>query len=113
MDKLKAPSVLHRLTIDSIDTISETIGVYVVAYMGRIVYVGKSADSIHERLRGHLTRSLCESLGSWLQTMYADWGNIRLDVLVPPDDDDGSWIAEAEARLIQRFTPLFNVQLQP
>lgn len=86
-------------------------GIYIIAYMGRIVYIGKAVD-VGRRLAGHITGRANEMLGNWLDAMRFDWPNIRLDVLETPDDADGqAWNSDAERALIRRFNPLFNKAL--
>ena len=81
-------------------------GLYVIAYMGRVLYVGRAVH-VADRLRQHLTgKSL---LGNWLLNT-SDWDNVRLDVLEQPDDTD-NWQPVAEEALIRQFKPLFNTAL--
>ena len=84
-------------------------GIYILAYMGRVVYVGKATSGIAQRLEQHIENRLYELLGYWMYMLQMDWVNIRLDVLEAPDDGTDYWLREAEARLIRRFNPLFNV----
>jgi hypothetical protein len=86
-------------------------GVYVLGYMGRVLYVGRSTN-VPERLRQHLwppaTRPLL--VDHWLQAVgWADAYNVRLDVLECPADE--GWLPVAEEACIRRFRPLFNVAL--
>jgi hypothetical protein len=79
--------------------------------MGRILYVGKSEDSVDARIKGHRTNGLHEQLGGWL-VQCSDWRNIRIDVLIPPDlSEIRRWLQETEAACISRFNPLFNIRL--
>lgn len=88
--------------------IPDVPGVYIVAYMGRVIYVGM-AKSIGSRIRGHATDAWkdAEHLGKWLLLNH-DHVNIRLDALVQPDGADKSWRRQAEAQCIRKFSPLFN-----
>jgi hypothetical protein len=84
-------------------------GVYILAYLGRIVYVGKTRRGVQERIRGHITDP-DSLLGEWL-TLNRDWPNIRIDILVPPDTEDARiWLKETEVACINRFNPLMNSQ---
>ena len=104
MDKYKS---LTRTTIAECADLPHS-GIYIIAYMGRVVYVGKSV-LIGDRLGQHITNRAFELLGHWLDLMRFDWANIRLDALETPDDcDEEVWNKEAEALLIRRFNPLFN-----
>lgn len=79
--------------------------IYIIAYLGRVVYVGKAQDGVEARLAGHMTAP--SRLGSWLRRVD-DWENVRLDVLGAHDDD---WLRRAEEACIRRFRPLLNTQL--
>lgn len=105
MEKYKS---LTRATIGDMADLPHT-GVYVIAYMGTVLYVGK-ADNISLRIVGHITNRGRELIGTWLDAMRFDWHNVRLDALESPDDSD-AWTREAEDELIRRFKPLFNTQL--
>lgn len=86
-------------------------GIYIIAYMGRILYVGK-AKQVGERLKGHIHNRGRELIGTWLEAMAFDWDNIRLDVLETPDDcDEEIWNKQAEEALIKRFQTMFNTAL--
>lgn len=100
------PKSLTRTTMAELDNLPHA-GIYVLAYMGRVLYVGK-AVSVADRLRSHL-RGI-SLIGAWLLRVREDWGNVRLDVLEQPDEDD-SWLPVAEEALIKRFNPLFNTVL--
>lgn len=96
---------LHR------SVLSETVGlppvgVYVLAYMGRVVYVGRASISVADRLSNHVYT--CDDVGSWMRKVQGDWDNVRLDVLEIPDDCDSGWLDTVEMALIDRFRPLFN-----
>lgn len=85
-------------------------GVYILAYLGHVVYVGQTRRGVAERIRGHITdeNSL---LGEWL-TLNRDWHNIRLDILVPPNEGDGRvWLRNTEVACINEFNPLLNSQI--
>jgi len=87
-------------------------GVYVIAYMGKVVYVGKASSGVGPRLVGHITNALDELLGGWMLKLRDDWQNVRLDVLAPPiDADTDRWLKTAEEKLIIRLRPLFNEAL--
>lgn len=107
---MRKPATFYRETVAEMEMIPETHGIYILAYMGEIVYVGKAEISIHDRLRGHFTNSLNEPLGAWLRKVDGDWENIRLDVLVPPAGHP-TWLQDVERQLIAKFRPLFNIQL--
>lgn len=103
-----------RTTMDKFGIdILPNAGIYILAYMGRIVYVGRTIDSIEHRLRIHVysAEKKEEQLGRWL-IINADHENIRLDCLDIPDDvDDMGWLKEVEEKCIKVFKPLFNSQL--
>ncbi len=112
MTKLPHPKEIIRLTLA--DKIPDVPGVYILAYLGRIVYVGKSESDVKHRLDSHKTNALAENerLGKWM-IFCSDWENIRLDILTPPDEVDMKWwLKTAEATCIRRFVPLLNQQLQ-
>jgi excinuclease UvrABC nuclease subunit len=108
MKMLKYKS-LTRTTLAELDDLPHS-GIYIIAYMGRVLYVGKASESIADRLKGHVIKRGRELLGTWLDNMRFDWHNIRLDCLETPDYASNTWIQEAEAQLIRRFNPLFNIQ---
>jgi len=95
------PAEIHRTTLDALDDVPHA-GVYVIAYLGRVLYVGKAEDSVAGRLASHMYNS--DAIGEWMRSVD-DWPNVRLDVLTPPYD---GWIAPVEEALIRKFTPLFN-----
>jgi len=114
MNKLTKPSNIYRTTLDQalFENVLPYVGIYVMAYMGKILYVGKAEDGIKDRLTNHI--SMNKSLiGIWLKSMEADWHNVRLDVLEPLDCEDRRWLVQAEMALVQRFVPLFNEKLIP
>lgn len=99
---------LYRTTLDQVDDLPFT-GVYIVAYMKQVLYVGKAEDSVIARLSGHMTQT--DRFGRWLRCMRFDWPNVLVDVLEPPDDQDTRWLDQAETACIRRFRPLFNTNL--
>ncbi len=111
---MRAPSERWRGTLADIErrTLPHA-GVYVLAYMGRVIYVGKAED-VAGRLYSHLTPAAGKLLvDDWLQNMGAfDAENVRLDVLVPPLDAGPEWSRAVEAACVRQLRPLMNVQLQ-
>lgn len=103
---------LTRTTLDKLDNIP-FVGVYIIAYFGRVVYVGKASKSIQDRINYHIFRDhKGGQLGIWLCKLRDDFHNIRIDILEPPDDvDTRRWLMDAEANLINRFHPLMNTHL--
>lgn len=101
-----------RTTLHDMDNLPNA-GVYVIAYMGKVLYVGKASESVFGRIKGHLYRRSIEDLGTWMYRVRDDWHNVRLDVLEPPDEtiDVGYWLRSAESSLIRCFHPLFNEQI--
>ena len=105
------PKNVHRTTIDQVfDGLIPNVGIYIVAYMGEILYVGKAESSVLDRLKNHL-HCHTSRIGIWLETMEFDWRNIRIDVLEPPDNEDRYWLSMVENACIKRFNPLFNDRL--
>ena len=103
------PKEIIRITLG--DEIPDIEGVYVLAYMGRIVYVGKAECGVLSRLKEHINNAIDELLGAWIMK-NRDWENIRLDILVPPISKNMRlWVAEVEDACIKRFDPLLNIQL--
>jgi hypothetical protein len=87
-------------------------GIYIVAYMGRVLYVGKSEEGVGHRLTDHIYNCGTELLGGWMYKVRDDWHNVRLDVLEAPDGDDWQyWLQSAESALVRVFNPLFNIAL--
>jgi hypothetical protein len=112
MDKLRAYKKLHRMTINEIEEIeSPLIGVYVVAYKGEIIYVGRTMDCITFRFLEHYYQK--SDFGKWLRFVQEDWQNVRLDVLEPQDASDKQWLIDAERELIKKFNPVFNIHHSP
>ena len=101
---MKPPKEKLRLTLE--DELPNVAGVYILAYLGRVVYVGKTEKMVAGRLRDHLLITAYD-LGAWLLRVR-DWANVRLDVLVPPDKLSDVWLKQAERACIKRFRPLFN-----
>lgn len=88
-------------------------GVYIVAYMGRVLYIGQSDNDVVSRLKHHLYRRDTELLGGWMYKVRDDWHNVRVDVLETPDDvNSKDWLQKVESVLVRKFTPLFNDALQ-
>ena len=87
-------------------------GVYIIAYMGKILYVGKVENGMTDRLIYHMKYGL-SPIGCWLNVMEPDWKNVRLDILEPPTDqyEDRHWLTRIENACIKQFNPLFNKQL--
>lgn len=102
MQKYKS---LHRTTLDKTDDLP-LYGIYVLAYMGKIVYIGQTTKGIGDRLSEHVRAN--DLVGEWIHKLIPDWANVRLDVLEPPDEGARYWLNEAEAAMINYFTPLFN-----
>ena len=89
------------------DEIDVDEGIYILAYMKQVVYIGKSESGVNERLVKHVDRRT--NVGSWMASIASDWSNVRLDVLEAPlYADSRAWLKETEARLIAWFRPLFN-----
>ncbi len=104
MTKLSKARSKHRTVLTELDDLPHA-GVYVIAYMGRVVYVGKASLSVSERLVSHITQ--VSAVGAWMRRIQDDWGNVRLDVLEAPDSGD-AWINKVEEALIKKFRPVFN-----
>jgi len=102
---------LHRTTMAQLDDLPNA-GIYIIAYMGKVIYVGKATDSVMDRIRTHLLKAIDEPFGYWLENMRFDWPNVRVDVLEAPDNIDIQyWSREVEGSLVRRLNPLFNQQL--
>lgn len=109
MDKYKTKT---RTTLNKTDDLPHA-GVYILAYMGKVVYVGKAETSVTHRLEQHWFNRGAEALGAWMDKLRDDWCNIRLDVLEPPDNvDERGWLKATESALVRQFKPLFNSYLQ-
>ena len=110
-NRIEAPIEIIRTTLDKIEDIPDVEGIYLIAYMGRILYVGKSF-SVPTRIVGHYLNALDEKIGRWLVLSEFDCENTRIDILVAPlCDDVKSWLRIAEGRLIRKFDPIFNTML--
>ena len=103
-----------RTTVDSIyeGDLLPPSAVYIIAYMGKILYVGKTENCVSTRLIKHM-RIDRSRIGCWLSAMESDWCNVRLDILEPPHPDDHQWLSKIEEACIKKFNPLFNDQLMP
>lgn len=107
MKKLTKPHSFTRTTMDKWDNLPD-MSVYVIAYMGAVLYVGKAVRSTAIRIREHLYPRSPSDIGNWLR-LVPDWKNVRLDVLEAPlDETANSWLIRAEAALTNRFQPIFN-----
>jgi len=108
--KLEKPIIIRTTLKEALET--ECLpysGIYILAYMNQILYVGKSSVSINDRLKSHLEPN--SRTGVYLRRIEFDWDNIRLDILEPPKcDNHDCWLMQAEMSLINQFKPLFNVQ---
>ena len=110
MSKLPRPKEILRITLA--DEIPDIPGVYVLAYFGKIVYIGISEIGVMHRLQEHGIHAdkTSELLGKWM-IRCSDWENVRLDILVPPDGVDMRWwLKTTESTCIRRFIPLLNQQ---
>jgi len=96
---------LHRATLSDLGSLPHS-GVYIIAYLGRVLYVGKASLSVQERLNGHIYR--CSEVGAWMRKVQYEWDNIRVDVLEEPDEAPSNWLTLTEDALIKEFFPLFN-----
>ena len=85
-----------------------TVGVYLLAELGQVVYVGKADDGVDHRLRQHMHRG--SDIGKWLYSRMESWRSVRLDVLIPPGTcaDVPAWVRNVELACIRRFHPLLN-----
>lgn len=106
---MKKYKYLHCTTMDDTCDMPHS-GVYIIAYMGKVVYVGISASGVANRIEQHIGAN--DSIGRWLRAMQWDWHNVRVDALCIPDDADRRWLREAEAALVRRHAPVFNAVLQ-
>lgn len=103
---------LTRTSLAEIDNLPHC-GVYILAYMGRILYVGKTSYDVAHRLVNHWNHRATELLGDWMDKVRLDWANVALDVLEPPDDvrNVNYWLRQVESALVCKLNPLFNEQL--
>ena len=110
--KLKPPKRIHRTTFDIISRglFPNVMGVYIIAYLGKILYIGKTERSIPERFRQHFHNK--SRIGNWLMSMSFDWDNVRVDVLEPEAFYETDWLSLAEEACITKFNPLFNQRLK-
>ena len=100
---------LIRTTLDKTDGLPYS-GIYIIAYLGKILYVGKTIDSVSVRLYQHWINRGKEDLGSWMDNIRQDWHNVRLDVLEAPDVENFDyWLRQVENLLIKKFNPLFKM----
>lgn len=108
---MKTYKSLTRTTLHDMDALPYC-GIYIIAYMGKILYVGKAVDGVFARLSSHLYRRDVEDIGGWMYKVRDDWHNVRLDVLEAPDTGNVDvWLRESEASLIRLFRPMFNTHL--
>ena len=104
---------IHRTTFDQVfESQLPHVGIYILAYMGKVLYIGKAESSVVERLENHI-KQYTSRIGYWLRTMEFDWANVRLDIVEPPPRQDRLWFSWVENACIKRFIPLFNEQLIP
>lgn len=103
--KYTKPKSKSRTVMTEIDDIPHA-GVYAIAYMGKVLYVGKSSISVFDRLRNHIGKP--SEFGAWLRRVEGDWGNVRIDVLEQPDEAGNKWLLDVEEALIKRHRPMFN-----
>ena len=96
---------LTRTTLSELDDLPHA-GVYVIAYLGKVLYVGKASESVHGRLHNHMYKP--SRIGVWMRNAQDDWCNVRLDVLEQPDSAGVEWLDAAELALIRHHAPLFN-----
>ena len=109
--KLKPPKRIHRTTIyELLNDDPEIAGVYIVAYLGRIIYIGQTEDVTRRITTHYFSQS---KFGNWLITNYSDWCNIRIDILEPEDTSNRDWYKQAEKACIKKFRPLLNYQHKP
>jgi hypothetical protein len=107
MRKLPPYKKLHRTTVgDLYESDEKLMGIYIIAYVGKVIYVGKTTNDVSVRLISHTYQK--NKIGTWLLTLSDDLHNIRLDVLEPEDHDDEVWLAAAEVACIRHFSPLLN-----
>ena len=105
MEKYKS---ITRTTIEKMDDLPH-VGIYIIAYLGKVIYIGRARESVIGRLKAHMVT--CTPIGAWIRRVN-DWYNVRLDILEAPDCADvDRWLDTAETALIHRFTPLLNVAL--
>ena len=104
---------LHRTTVSKVfEEEQNYAGVYVLAYMGQVLYVGKAEADVSESLNNHMMYSHSR-IGIWLRAMQWDWSNVRIDILEPTEQGGNQWIKDAEIACIKHFLPLFNDYMMP
>ncbi len=102
---------IYRTTFDkAFEEPIPHVGIYIIAYMGKILYVGKAESSVTARLNQHI-KHLQTKIGIWLYAMEFDWHNIRLDIIEPLDHQGHYWLVQTENACIKKFNPLFNDKL--
>lgn len=109
--KLQKYKALHRTTFDKMGNGLPYSGIYIIAYLGKVMYIGKASEDVYLRIVSHILYAP-DNIGHWLTGMKFDWHNILLDVLETPDNSPDNWLKEAEAALIRRFNPVFNIHLR-
>lgn len=110
--KLERPKSIWRGTLSEIETKPlPHSGVYIIAYLGRIIYIGKAIE-VGDRLRQHATPAgHMVDFDNWFQVVaLSDPQNVRLDILENPNGNS-YWNTRAESACIQYFRPLLNVQI--
>ena len=99
---------LVRTTLRGLAGDLPRVGVYVISYLGKVLYVEQSVD-VEVRLAQHLRAGEWDDFGGWMSKVRDDWHNVRLDVLEPPDEgNQRKWLAEVEGALVREFSPLFG-----
>ena len=108
---IKKPKSIYRTTLDQVDNGKiPHAGIYVIAYLGKVMYIGKAERSVEDRINTHCRQFT--PIGLWLKQAEFDWSNIRVDILEVPDYENRYWLQQAEAALVRKFNPVFNEQLQ-
>lgn len=106
---LQEPSALLRTTLgEFLSNGGYTgAGVYVIACYPSLscVYVGIS-NNIYSRLRQHLSH--VKPMADFIRMNMADACGWRLDILIPPNEDDTEWCRQVELELVRMYRPLFN-----
>src|SRR3990167_10511336 len=113
-ERIQRPGMRWRGTLADIGSGRIPIsGVYILAYMRTIVYVGR-ANEVEARMVNHMRPAAGKLLvDQWLQTVAAaDMVNVRMDVLEPPAEADDAWMRTTEEACIRQFRPLLNVALE-
>lgn len=91
----------ERIRITLADSIPDTPGIYILAYMGKIVYIGLTQDSVYHALLYHQYKQ--DRLGQWMSEQ--DPASVRLDILIPPSL---GWMIPARRALKQYFHPVIS-----